>query len=77
MFGGTAMETEAINKLTDAELKIMEVLWKEGDCTAKHVAEVMTERSGWNRCNGYKHAKGKYIASFTLLRIKKCSHINI
>ena len=21
-----------------------------------------SERSGWNRCNGYKHAKGKYIA---------------
>ena len=42
------MGTEALNRLTDAELKIMGVLWKEGECSAKHIAEVMTERNGWN-----------------------------
>lgn len=35
-------------KLFDSELKVMDVLWKEGDTTAKHIAEVMTEKYGWN-----------------------------
>ena len=36
------------NKLVDSELKIMNVLWKEGDCPARHIAEVLTEEYGWN-----------------------------
>ena len=35
-------------KLQDAELKVMDVLWREGTCPAKHVADVMTDRYGWN-----------------------------
>lgn len=35
-------------KLFDAELKIMSVLWDEGDCPARYVAEVLTDRYGWN-----------------------------
>lgn len=35
-------------KLFDSELKVMDVLWKEGDCTARHIAEVMTGDTGWN-----------------------------
>lgn len=35
-------------KLFDAELKVMGVLWDEGDCPARHVAEVLTDRYGWN-----------------------------
>lgn len=35
-------------KLGDSELKVMDVLWKEGDTVAKHVTDVMTERYGWN-----------------------------
>lgn len=35
-------------KLVDSELKVMDVLWKEGDTMAKHVADVMNERYGWN-----------------------------
>lgn len=35
-------------KLFDSELKVMDVLWREGDCTAKHIAEVLKERVGWN-----------------------------
>lgn len=35
-------------KLVDSELKVMDVLWKEGDATAKHISDVMTERYGWN-----------------------------
>lgn len=35
-------------KLFDAELKVMDVLWKEGDCPARHIAEVLTNKYGWN-----------------------------
>ena len=35
-------------KLVDSELKVMDVLWKEGDSMARHVADVMEERYGWN-----------------------------
>ena len=37
-----------MEKLVDSELKVMDVLWKEGEATAKHVSDVMTERYGWN-----------------------------
>lgn len=36
------------NKLVESELKVMDVLWKEGDTTAKHISDVMTTRYGWN-----------------------------
>ncbi len=35
-------------KLFDAELKVMGVLWQEGDCTAKYIAGVLGEETGWN-----------------------------
>lgn len=35
-------------KLFDSELKIMSVLWKEGDSTAKHISDVLKEETGWN-----------------------------
>lgn len=35
-------------RLVDSELKVMDVLWKEGDVAAKRVTEVMTKRYGWN-----------------------------
>ena len=35
-------------KLFDSELKVMEVLWREGPCTAKRVAEVLGDEVGWN-----------------------------
>lgn len=35
-------------KLVDSELKVMDVLWKEGDSTAKYISDVMTRRYGWN-----------------------------
>lgn len=41
------------NKLFDSELKIMNVLWREGNCTAKHIAEVLAEEVGWNRNTTY------------------------
>ncbi len=35
-------------KLFDSELKIMNVLWQEGDVAARHIAEVLKEETGWN-----------------------------
>lgn len=35
-------------KLGDSEIKVMDVLWKEGDVPAKYVADLMNEKYGWN-----------------------------
>lgn len=35
-------------KLFDSELKVMDVLWREGDIAAKHIAAVLNEEVGWN-----------------------------
>ena len=35
-------------KLFDSELKVMAVLWREGDCTAKHISDILQEQIGWN-----------------------------
>ena len=35
-------------KLFDSELKVMDVLWREGDTTAKHIAEILGAEVGWN-----------------------------
>ncbi len=35
-------------KLFDSELKVMDVLWNEGEATAKHVSDVLKVRVGWN-----------------------------
>lgn len=40
-------------KLFDSELKVMEVLWKEGDLTAGQLAKILKEETGWNRNTTY------------------------
>lgn len=35
-------------KLFDSELKVMDVLWREGDTTAKHISDILKEEVGWN-----------------------------
>ncbi|MDO5400428.1 MAG: BlaI/MecI/CopY family transcriptional regulator [Eubacteriales bacterium] len=35
-------------KLVDSELKVMDVLWKQGDLPARSVAQVLTGELGWN-----------------------------
>lgn len=40
-------------KLFDSELKVMDVLWKEGEATAKHISDVLKERVGWNMNTTY------------------------
>ncbi len=40
-------------KIFDSELKVMGVLWNEGDCTAKHISDVLKEDIGWNMNTTY------------------------
>ncbi len=40
-------------KLVDSELKVMNVLWKEGDATAKHISDVLKAETGWNMNTTY------------------------
>ncbi len=40
-------------KLFDSELKVMDVLWREGDATAKHISNVLKEEVGWNMNTTY------------------------
>lgn len=35
-------------KLFDSELKVMGVLWKEGDTTAKQISDILKAETGWN-----------------------------
>ena len=40
-------------RLFDSELKVMSVLWREGDATAKHISDVLKEETGWNMNTTY------------------------
>lgn len=40
-------------KLFDSELKVMEVLWKEGDRTAKQISDILKDEIGWNMNTTY------------------------
>ncbi len=40
-------------KLFDSELKVMDVIWREGDTTAKHISDVLKEEVGWNMNTTY------------------------
>lgn len=35
-------------KLCNSELKVMAVLWREGDTTAKRISDILKEQTGWN-----------------------------
>lgn len=41
------------NKLFDSELKVMNVLWREGDTTAKHISDILNAEIGWNMNTTY------------------------
>lgn len=40
-------------KLFDSELKVMDILWKEGDVPAKYIAQVLAKELGWNKNTTY------------------------
>ena len=45
-------------KLFDSELKVMCVLWNEGDTTAKHISDVLEKRN-WLEHEYYLHTDKK------------------
>jgi len=40
-------------KIFDSELKVLDILWKEGELTAGQLATTLKERVGWNRNTTY------------------------
>ena len=46
------MDKEPV-KLFDSELKVMDILWKEGDVQARYVADILTKAYGWNKNTAY------------------------
>ena len=40
-------------KLFDSELKVMSILWKEGDKTAKQISDILKAEIGWNMNTTY------------------------
>ncbi|MBP3544063.1 MAG: BlaI/MecI/CopY family transcriptional regulator [Lachnospiraceae bacterium] len=54
-------------KLFDSELKVMELLWREGDLTAKKISDILNEEIGWNMNTTYTVIK-KCIAKGAVLR---------
>ena len=40
-------------KLFDSELKVMEVLWRDGPAAASRIAKILKEETGWNRNTTY------------------------
>jgi len=45
--------TVLVTKLFDSEIKVMDVLWKEGDMTAKRISDILKEQIGWNMNTTY------------------------
>lgn len=54
-------------KLFDSELKVMDVLWREGDQTAKHISDLLKAEIGWNMNTTYTVIK-KCIAKGAIRR---------
>ena len=46
-------------KLFDSELKVMDVLWKEGDKTAKQISDILKEEIGWNYLHRHQEMYGE------------------
>lgn len=42
-----------MDRLGDSELRVMDVLWKQGDTPAKRVAERLQADIGWNKNTSY------------------------
>ena len=52
-------------KLFDSELKVMDVLWRMGDCTAKQISDIL--KTGWNMNTTYTVIK-KCVTKEAILR---------
>ena len=56
-------------KLFDSEFKVMEVLWKEGNISAKRIAEILKEQVNWSKTTTYTVIK-KCLEKGALQRIE-------
>lgn len=56
-------------KLFNSELKVMEVLWREGDMTAKGISDILKDEIGWNVNTTYTVIK-KCISKGAVLRLE-------
>ena len=56
-------------KLFDSELKVMSVLWRLGDRTAKEISNILNEETGWNQNTTYTVIK-KCIAKGAVERLE-------
>lgn len=56
-------------KLFDSELKVMDVLWRKGDQTAKQIADLLREETGWNVNTTYTVIK-KCVAKGAIQRME-------
>lgn len=56
-------------KLFDSELKVMEILWKEGELTAGEISKILKDEIGWNRNTTYTVIK-KCIEKGAIQRIE-------
>ncbi len=54
-------------KLFDSELKVMDILWREGDLTAKQISSILNTEIGWNMNTTYTVIK-KCIAKGAIRR---------
>ena len=54
-------------KLFDSELKVMDVLWRLGDRTAKEISAILGEETGWNVNTTYTVIK-KWVAKGAVRR---------
>lgn len=54
-------------KLFDSELKVMRVLWREGDKTAKQISDILKAEVGWNMNTTYTVIK-KCVAKGAIAR---------
>ncbi len=40
-------------KLYDSELKVMEILWRQGEVKAKNIADILNQQIGWSKTTTY------------------------
>lgn len=56
-------------KLFESELKVMDLLWKEGDMTAKEIAQRLKGQIGWSKTTTYTVLK-KCVDKQAILRVE-------
>lgn len=44
---------EETTKLFDSELKVMNILWRDGDVPAKYIADILNRELDWNKNTTY------------------------